>query len=127
MHKNMNIEFLRIISILMVIFVHVYSKFMLLGLYKSEVVLYFTSFAKICVPCFLMIMGYLYNSNKDLKGLWIKNIYRFILPLLFFSIFYQWFDEIVVYNMDLNQISFDFDLIQNVFLHNSLWTSGFHL
>ena len=52
MHKNMNIEFLRIISILMVIFVHVYSKFMLLGLYKSEVVLYFTSFAKICVPCF---------------------------------------------------------------------------
>lgn len=127
MHKNINIELLRIISIIMVIFVHIYSKCMLLGLYKSEVVLYVSSFFKICVPCFLMIMGYLYNSNRDLKKLWIKNIYRLIIPLFLFSIFYQWFDEIVIYKMNLNDISLGLDLIKNVFLYNSLWTSGFHL
>ena len=61
MRKNMNIELLRIISILMVILVHVYSDFMVRGLYyKSSTVLYVFSFFKICVPLFLIIMGYLY-------------------------------------------------------------------
>ena len=105
MRKNINVEMLRVISILMVILVHVLSEFMKMGLYNAEAIMSFYAFFKICVPCFLMIMGYLYNPNKKTKKVWLKNIYRLIIPLLLFSLFYQLFTEVVIEQKSLNEIS----------------------
>ena len=128
MRKNMNIELLRIISILMVILVHVYSDFMVRGLYyKSSTVLYVFSFFKICVPLFLIIMGYLYNPDTNIKKVWKKNIFRIIIPLIFFSIFYNWFNEIVIDGKSFNELTTGFDLIKEVFFKNTLYSDAFHL
>ena len=128
MRKNMNIELLRIISVLMVILVHVYSDFMVKGLYyKPVTVLYVFSFFKICVPIFLMITGYLYKPDTDIKKLWKKNIFRIIIPLIFFSIFYYWFNEIVVDGKTFNQLTTGFDLIKKVFFKDALYSVAFHL
>lgn len=126
MQKNVNIELFRIIAILMVIAVHVLSEFMLRGAYSGEVIMSIYAFFKICVPCFLMIMGYLYNPNKNVKKLWIKNIYRLIIPLLLFSLFYQVFADVIINHKSLNEISIGY-LFTNAFGKSVFETQAFHL
>lgn len=126
MRKSMNIELLRIISVLMVILVHILSEFMIKGLYSGEVIISLSSFFKVCVPCFLMIMGYLYNPKKSVKEIWTKNIYRLIIPLLFFSLFYQLFTEIIIEQKTLNEI-WGYELFINTFGKSVLATSAYHL
>lgn len=111
----------------MVILVHILSEFMLKGAYNAETIMSFYAFFKICVPCFLIIMGYLYNPNKDVKKLWIKNIYRLIIPVLFFSLFYRLFTEVIMEQKSLNEISLGHELFINIFGKRVLETPAFHL
>ena len=66
MNKKSNIELLRIIAIIMVIGIHVISQIH----YKSHIYLYAEAFMRISVPCFFMIMGYLFALVVKLDATW---------------------------------------------------------
>jgi len=85
MNKKSNLELLRIISIIMVIAIHVISQIH----YKSHTNLYIESFMRISVPCFFMIMGYLFYENKNIKKVWLNSITRFLIPLIIYFFIYE--------------------------------------
>lgn len=129
MKKNINVEFIRIVSIVMVIFIHLLS-YIMLNVNATENILYFQAFFKVSIGCFFIVMGYVFNVDKDIGKLWLKNIYRFIIPLVIFSLFYELFYDFLTYKSSfmtcLSNIKIDFDLIKKVFLGNVLYTRAFH-
>lgn len=129
--KNINIELLRVISIIMVVFIHIYSELLLDDIYSLQQVIYTPAFFKVSVPCFFMIVGYLFSTKKDMKKLWFKNLYRIILPLIFLLIFYELLLGFLFSNMSLthyiNNLNLDLVFFKNIFLSNVLGTKGYHL
>lgn len=129
MKKNINVEFVRVISIMMVIIIHV-SSYILLNVYAFKEFLYFQAFFKVGVSCFFLLMGYVFNTNKNLITMWKKSICRFIIPIIFFSLFYDLFYNFLTYKSSFmtcySNIKLNYDLIKRVFLNNVLFTKAFH-
>ena len=67
---------------------------------------YFNSFARTCVPLFIMVSGFLLlnpNIEETLPHFFKKRFSKILIPYLFFSIFYLWWKH----NIRLEPLSFD--------------------
>ena len=98
--KKINIEYLRVLAIILTITIHVsniyfynFTKINNVGFLISVV---FASISRICVPLFFMISGMLLIKEKFDKKKYLKRITRFILLLIIWSIIY------VITNKTLN-------------------------
>ena len=118
MNKKSNIELIRIISIIMVISIHVISQFH----YKSHIYLYIEAFMKVSVPCFFMIMGYLFYENKKIKKVWLNSIGRFLIPLIFYFFLYE-----ILYALFNNESYNFFESIINIFPSKIICSNAYHL
>lgn len=129
--KNINIELLRVISIVMVIFIHIYSELLLDDIYSLDQIIYTPAFFKVSVPCFFMIVGYLFSTKKNLKKFWCKNLFRIVLPLIFLLVFYELLVDFLYSNVSLtyyiSNLNLNFTFFKNIFLSNVLGTKGYHL
>lgn len=84
--------------------------------------LYISAFSKVCVPCFAIIMGFVFRSSTDIKKTWKKNVFRIILPLILFSIFYDVFHSWVIGNFTIS-----FPNLIHIFSTDVLASNAFHL
>lgn len=118
MNKKSNIELIRIISIIMVISIHVISQFH----YKNHIYLYIEAFMKVSVPCFFMIMGYLFYENKNIKKVWINSITRFLIPLFFYFFFYE-----ILYALFNNESYNFFESVTKILPSRIIYSNAYHL
>lgn len=104
--KNINIEFLRIISSLFVIFIHIAMSYRIgpNNTFRFNII-FIESFTRVCVPVFLMITGYfLFNKVKDVKKIIKKIIFNIILPMVITQ-FFIFITEIFIKQNSFSYIS----------------------
>jgi len=104
------IDWLRIYASFIVIFQH--TSFINIprnfGEYNWKVLFFYNSFARHCVPLFMMISGLLFlNPSKviPLKTLYSKYVYRIFISLVFWTLYYNIINEYVV---NVHRIDFHF-------------------
>jgi len=90
--RLINIEFIRIIAIIMVIVIHVsniyFYSFDKISNTEFLISVIYNSFSRVCVPLFFMISGiFLINSEYDFKK-YFKRILKYILLLIIWSFIY---------------------------------------
>lgn len=130
MRKNVNIEFVRIISIFSVILIHIFSELAFRSYYEVYDCLFFQFLLKFSVPCFMIITGYLFKKHENYKEFWLKNLYRIIIPVILFSIFYYIFSDFLMnkltFGETVSNISINYDFFKQIFFEDVLKTKSFH-
>ena len=128
MRKNVNIELMRICACFFVISIHLWGTYRMWGGSFHPVVLLGNCITGCAVPLFLMITGYLFDSNKSMiyqyKRLLLKIVLPTVLTLFFYSIvvpvsisvFTSFFD-IEFVSEEVNVISV-WDLLKSIFSGN---------
>ena len=108
--REMYFDYLRIFAILGVIGIHVVGINWFDTNVKSlswQVLNVYSSMCRYCVPIFVMISGALFlNQSKklDIKKLYLKNIFRLFIALVFWSLVYAVFSNIIMtrsFNMSI--------------------------
>ncbi len=93
---NIPIDYLRVLAILAVIFIHTTTKTLEVGNYDIQHLgwsLFLNQIFRFAVPLFFLISGFVlelnYRSNLDYKTYFKKRISKILIPYLFWSIFYN--------------------------------------
>ncbi len=131
--KNINIEVLRIIGCISVVLIHtvgynITTSF--IGDITFQLIL--LSFFKVFIPIFILITGYTFNKNVNIKKLWIKNIYRIIIPIIIVSILLEIFSPFFEGKMslleNLKSLNFSFNTLYKIFISTPVIESrSYHL
>lgn len=91
-NKKLNIEYMRVIAILMTITIHVSNIYVNSfgkisnGYFLSSVI--YNSLSRLCVPLFFMISGALLINKEYSPKKYFQKIIKFVLLLVFWSLFY---------------------------------------
>ncbi|MFA7116493.1 MAG: acyltransferase family protein [Bacteroidales bacterium] len=95
MKRNYTIDTLRTIAIMLVILLHVSSKYVISGMNNNNYDLSFwisnivDSFSRICVPIFVLISGmFLIGRNENFAQSYKKRASRILIPIIAWSIIY---------------------------------------
>lgn len=119
--KNINIEFLRVIGCMAVVLIHTFG-YNITKLFIGNAIfqLNFLAFFKIFIPIFILITGYTFNKDVNIKKLWIKNIYRIIIPVFIISILLEIFNPFFEGKMsllkNLKSLNFSFNTLYKIFI-----------
>lgn len=130
MRKNINIELVRVISIFGVILIHIFAELVFRNYYNTYQCLIFQTIFKFSVPCFMIMTGYLFKKRDNYKEFWKKNLFRIIIPIILFSIFYDIFSEFLMnkrtFNEVISNININYDFFKRIFFKDVLQTKSFH-
>lgn len=95
--RKINIEFIRVFSIIMTIVIHVSNVYIYSfgNISHSDylVAVIFNSLSRICVPLFFMVSGIFLISEKYDRKKYIKRIVRFIIILVVWNLIYYYFND----------------------------------
>ncbi len=91
-NRKINIEFIRVIAIIMTIMIHVSNIYIYAfdeisnGYFLISVI--YNSLSRLCVPLFFMISGALIINKEYSRKKYFQKIIKFVLLLIFWSLFY---------------------------------------
>lgn len=93
--RTVYLDFLRILSTIAVIVIHVSASYIYtdLGSFEWHINNIYDSIVRWAVPVFIMISGALFldvNRPLDIKKLYTKNIFRLVSAYIFWSVLYAW-------------------------------------
>ena len=122
--KKQYINFLKIISILMVICIHVISKAWNnydINTSEFKIITFIDCLCRYCVPIFVMCSGSIFlNRNDNIKKIIFKYILRIYLIFILFNTIYQIID-IIMYRDSVLNLNVIFDCILNSILLKSIY------
>lgn len=124
--KKQYINFLKFISIILVICIHIISK--LWNIYpltsnEFRILTMLDCFCRICVPIFAMCSGVIFlNRNDKPKNIFLKYILKIYLIFIIFNLLYKIFDYIYIKDGIINV-----KIIFNFILDSILLKSIYHL
>lgn len=122
--KKQYINFLKIISILMVICIHVISKAWNnydINTNEFKIITFIDCLCRYCVPIFVMCSGTIFlNRNDSIKKIIFKYILRIYLIFILFNTIYQIID-IIMYRDSVLNLNVIFDCILNSILLKSIY------
>ena len=122
--KKQYINFLKIVSILMVICIHVISKAWNnydINTSEFRIITFIDCLCRYCVPIFVMCSGSIFlNRNDNIKKIIFKYILRIYLIFILFNTIYQIIDIIMYKDVILN-LNTIFDCILNSILLKSIY------
>ena len=88
------IHLLRALACVMVVFIHASDILFYKFSPKWTAGIFFDSFSRVCIPLFLMIAGYLsLDKQEDILHYYKKRFVRIILPFIFYSLIYTYFNH----------------------------------
>ena len=95
--RKIHIDFIKILAILLVIFIHTGNEGFLAYQKQSNLFiqifqLFLTSFCKIAVPLYFMCSGaLLLGKEESIQKLWKKRVLKYIIITIVFTLFYYIF------------------------------------
>lgn len=125
MKREMNIDSLRVIAIIMVVILHSFAIFIIANFDKFNFDLKLSTsiavFTRVAVPLFVMVSGrYLMDclSKISIKDFYVKRANRVLYPLLFWSVIYSGYKMFFVEGSTVSSVVVDF-FVGTPYIH--LW------